>query len=264
MQTENSDVILLVITTTVILLLLLAFIAAVLFLYQKKNILYYKELEDVKNTYDKNILQTQLEMQEQTFQDISREIHDNIGLSLTLAKLQLNTINFSEKNKIIESVDSSIDLISKAIRDLSDVSKSLNSELIKNNGLYNTLKNETDKICVSGKYAIDFTEEGDTVFLSAEKELILFRIAQEALNNILKHASANFIAIKLRYEPAYVSLFIEDNGVGFDTSEIEKRRSGKINNGLTNMRTRTGILGGTLSIESSTGNGTKIFITTPY
>lgn len=70
MQVQNSDIVLFIIVTTIILLFLLTFIAAVLFLYQKRNILYYKQLEDVKNNYDKNLLQTQLEIQEQTFQDI--------------------------------------------------------------------------------------------------------------------------------------------------------------------------------------------------
>jgi len=264
MQTENNDIILLIIVTSIILLLLLSFIAAVLFLYQKKNIVYHKELSDVKNNYDKNLLQTQLEMQEQTFQDISREIHDNIGLSLTLAKLQLNTINYIERKKMTENVDSSIDLISKAIQDLSDISKSLNSELIKNDGFYNTLKNETEKICRSGKYTIEFTEDGNIVFLSAHKELILYRIAQEALNNILKHACADFIWIKLKYEPSHIGLLIRDNGKGFDKHEIEKYRSGKINNGLINMRTRALMLGGTLAIESSAGKGTSIYVTAPY
>jgi len=264
MQSQNHEIILLVIVTTIVLLFLLSFITAVLFLYQKKNILYYKELEDVKNNYDKNLLQTQLEMQEQTFQDISREIHDNIGLSLTLAKLQLNTIGYNEQNKALDNVNSSIDLISKAIQDLSDISKSLNSELIKNDGFYNTLKNETDKICRSGKYTIEFTEEGNIVFLSAHKELILYRIAQEALNNILKHACADFICIKLKYEASHISLLIKDNGKGFDKYEIEKYRSGKINNGLINMRTRALKLGGTLAIESLAGNGTSIYVTAPY
>ena len=73
---------------------------------------------------------TQLEIQEDTFQHISREIHDNINLSLTLAKLNLNTLNWSEKEKAISQVNSSIDLISQSIANLSDISKSLNSDII--------------------------------------------------------------------------------------------------------------------------------------
>ena len=121
MQPKNGEILVFVIVVTIILMALLSFIAAVLFLYQKKNILYFKELEDVKNKYEKNLLETQLEIQEQTFQDISREIHDNIGLSLTLAKLQLNTIDYSNPQSSKENADSSVDLITKAIQDLSDI-----------------------------------------------------------------------------------------------------------------------------------------------
>ena len=233
MQPKNNDVVLLVIITTILLLFMLSFIAAVLFLYQKKNILYYKQLEDVKNSYEKSILQTQLEIQEQTFQDISREIHDNIGLSLTLAKLQLNTIELNNSIKTEENIESSIELITKAIQDLSDISKGLNSEAIKTHGLYNTLKVETEKINRSGKLFVEFSEEGNIVFLDSNKELILYRIAQEALNNILKHAQASRVWIKLTYAIDGIRLSIEDNGNGFEKIAVEKYRSGKIPTGLS-------------------------------
>jgi len=113
MQIQNSDIALLIVISTLILLFLLSFIIAILFLYQKKNVLYFKQLGNVKNNHEKNLLQTQLEIQEQTFQDIARDIHDNIGLSLTLAKLQLNTIDYSDPLKIQEHINSSVDLIGK-------------------------------------------------------------------------------------------------------------------------------------------------------
>lgn len=264
MQPENSSIVLLAVVTTIIVLFLLSFIAAVLFLYQKKSILYYKQLEDVKNNYDKALLQTQLEIQEQTFQDISREIHDNIGLSLTLAKLQLNTINHSTEDTQSKNIDSSIDLITKAIQDLSDISKSLNSEAIKTNGLYNTLKVEAEKINRPGNILVEFTEEGNIVFLDANKELILYRIAQEVLNNILKHANASRVWIKLIYDNRCVRLSIEDNGNGFDTLAVERYRSGKMPTGLSNIRIRTKTLNGECCINSNPGQGTRISISAPY
>lgn len=264
MQSYKSEIVLFIIGITAILLFLLSFIAAILFLYQKKNILYFKQLEDVKNIYEKNLLQTQIEIQEQTFQDIAREIHDNIGLSLTLAKLQLNTINSTTKEIMCQNIDSSIDLIGKAIQDLSDVSKSLNSEAIKTHGLYNTLKVETEKINRSGRLSVEFTEEGNIAFLDSNKELILYRIAQEALNNILKHAHASRVWIKLIYESDRIRLCIEDNGNGFDTLAVEKYRSGKIPTGLSNIRTRAKTMDGECIIKSSPGNGTTIIVSAPY
>ena len=264
MQADKNDITLFIIIIIAILLFLLSFIAAVLFLYQKKNILYFKQLEDVKNNYERNSLQSQIEIQEQTFQDISREIHDNIGLSLTLAKLQLNTIELNSTVKTGENIESSIELITKAIQDLSDISKSLNSEAIKTHGLYNTLKVETEKINRSGKLFIEFSEEGNIAFLESNKELILYRIAQEALNNILKHANASSVWIKLTYEMNGIKLSIEDNGNGFDKLEVEKYRSGKIPTGLSNIRTRAKTMNGECIIKSSPGNGTTIIISAPY
>ena len=264
MQAPNNYIILLLYATAVILLFLFSFIAAVLFLYQKKSILYFKQLEDVKNNYEKSILQTKIEIQEQTFQNISREIHDNIGLSLTLAKLQLNTINHSTEDIQSQNIDSSIDLITKAIQDLSDISKSLNSEAIKTNGLYNALKVEAEKINRPGNILVEFTEEGNIVFLDANKELILYRIAQEVLNNILKHAGASRVWIKLIYDTKYVRLSIEDNGNGFDTLAVERYRSGKMPTGLANIRTRTKTLNGECCINSKPGQGTRISISAPY
>ena len=264
MQIQNSDIALLIVISTLILLFLLSFIIAILFLYQKKNVLYFKQLGNVKNNHEKNLLQTQLEIQEQTFQDIARDIHDNIGLSLTLAKLQLNTIDYSDPLKIQEHINSSVDLIGKSINDLSDISKSFNSEAIKTNGLYNTLKIESEKINGSGKHLVEFIEKGNIVFLDANKELILYRIAQEALNNVLKHADASRIWIKLIYDTTHISLSITDNGMGFDKDEIEIYRSGQVHTGLNNIRNRTKTLNGSVVITSKPGNGTSVCITAPY
>ena len=165
---SGQEVILLIIVATLATGLLIAFIIYLLFAHKKNQNIYLTEIENIKSSFEKTMLQTQLEIQEQTFLDISREIHDNIGLSLTLAKLQLNTIDPLNPDKISESVNSSVQLIGKAIHDLSDISKSLNSETIKTQGLYNTLKVETERISYSGKIDIQFATEGEAVFLDAQ------------------------------------------------------------------------------------------------
>lgn len=264
MQTQNHDIILFAIVTTCIILFLVTFIFAILFLYQKKNIVFTAQLEEAKNMYERSLLQTQLEIQEQTFQDIAREIHDNIGLSLTLAKLQLNTLDYNNIINTKENTRSSVELISKAISDLSDISKGLHSESIQTNGLYDTLKMEADRITRSGTYFVKFKVVGTPAFLDAQKELVLYRITQEALNNILKHAAATEIILTLQYEPNHVTLCIEDNGTGFDPNALEKTHSQKTMMGLNNMRTRTAMINGQYKIESEIGKGTTICVTISY
>ena len=96
------------------------------------------------------------------------------------------------------------------------------------------------------------------------KELILYRIAQEALNNILKYANASRIFINLIYETHQIKFSIEDNGNGFNKSEVEKKQTGKIHTGLNNIRNRAKTLNGECIINSSPGNGTCICIIAPY
>src|ERR1700694_1306971 len=132
METTNSQIIIFLLITTAIIVFLAGFIVTLIYLYQKKQLAYQQNLDNMRLDLEKNLLKTQVEMQENTFENISREIHDNINLSLTLAKLNMNTINWNEKDKSAALINSSIDLLSKAINDLSDISKSMNPEVISN------------------------------------------------------------------------------------------------------------------------------------
>ena len=145
MQVPKSNIALLIIVITTLLLLLAVFIVTMLFLYQKKQIAYQNNIDAIKSEYEKALLKTQLEIQEQTFQNISRDIHDNINLSLTLAKLNLNIMNPNSKEKSSEQLNNSIQFITKAITDLTGISRSMNSELIAEQGLISVLEQEVEK-----------------------------------------------------------------------------------------------------------------------
>jgi signal transduction histidine kinase len=240
-----------------------ALISTVLFLYQKKRIAFIKNFEAAKLDYERNLLRTQLEIQEHTFQNIAREIHDNISLSLTLAKLNLNTLVVNERSAPTDSIQNSVGLISNAIRDLSNISKSLNSEVISSYGLITALQVEIDKVRRCGKHEIRFEVCGEPVYMDPQKELVLFRITQEALNNILKHANATAITLKLHYNKGYIDLKIADNGVGFDAVNSMQNENHIMKAGLTNMRSRANLIQGTCLIESTLANGTTISVSAP-
>ncbi|MBL0334762.1 MAG: hypothetical protein IPP73_05450 [Chitinophagaceae bacterium] len=218
----------------------------------------------MKVDFDKSMLNTKLEIQEQTFQSISREIHDNINLSLTLAKLNLNTLSLKNLSVASEKIASSIEFISKAIRDLSDISRSMNSEVINEQGLIRALEFETEKLKALNWFKVETTITGNPVFMDPQKELFIFRIVQEAFNNILKHAHASRIRLQLHYEKDIVDIWVEDDGDGFDQSFIKGKDSKKISAGLLNMQKRAELLNGHYSLESTPGKGTKINILIPY
>lgn len=251
MQAGNSQIVIFLIVTTFLILFLLGLIITILYFYQKRKILFQKHL-----------VTTQLEIQEETFQNISREIHDNIGLSLTLAKLHLNTLTIDSTEKPCLNIISSIELITQAINDLSDISKSLNSEAIRTQGFLNVLKENLERVRKSGKYDISLEITGQALFMNEQTELVLYRITQEALNNIIKHSNATAISFHLNYTATHLKLSIRDNGKGINWAELEKTKSKKIMAGLNNMKARAKIVNGTCTIYSD-HSGTIITVIVP-
>jgi signal transduction histidine kinase len=234
----------------------------IVYSYQHKKNAHQISLNTLKLNHEKNLLKTQIEIQEQTFQNISREIHDNISLSLTLAKLNLNTLDWNNKDSTYRSVKSSINIIGSAITDLSNLSKSMNPELIRNLGLMKAVKNEIEKLEEMAHLQVTYSIEGEPIFMDSEKELVIFRIIQEAFNNILKHAQASCIWLYLSYNLNTLKIKVSDNGVGFLLNDINNIRNNK--SGLSNMETRAKLFGGYFEIETFPGQGTTIFVTVPY
>jgi signal transduction histidine kinase len=264
MQANKEQLIIFLIVTTAIILLLAGFIITLVFIYQKKQLNYHEKLNSIKLDYDKNLLLTQVEMQENTFQKISREIHDNISLSLTLAKLNLNTIDWSQLIGIKNKVDFSLVQISKAIVDLSDISKSMNSELIINHGLIKGLEKEIEMIREMNFFQLKFSVTGDPVFMDSNKELVVFRIIQEAFNNIIKHAKATSVELRIDFNSNYINVLISDNGEGFSKKKIEQNLENYSKAGLNNIQKRAAIFNGKATIESECGKGTSISVSIPY
>jgi len=245
-------------------MLLGGFILAILFVYRKKQINYTKKLESIKSEYEKTLLNTQLEIQEQTFQNISREIHDHICLDLTLAKLNLVTLEPANDLQLLERVNSSVEILSNSIQELSDISHSMNSELLKSYGLIKVLENEIRKMERPGLLAIDYSVEGNPVFMDAQKELVIFRIIQEAFNNILKHANARNVWIRLFYNDSHIKVTLTDDGEGFVPERLNENKISKPRSGLLNMKRRANLINGNCEVVSEINNGTTMNLSIPY
>ncbi|MEP7254199.1 MAG: histidine kinase, partial [Ferruginibacter sp.] len=179
LKAPTEFIVIFIIISVLLILTLVVFITIIIYRYQQKQNAYFKDIETLKASHQNTLLQSQLEIQEQTIQNISREIHDNIGQKLTLAKLHLNTLNYADTGKTILQVNDSVTMISEAINDLSDISHSMSSEIILNNGLIKALEFEATQLSKSGRYKISFSITGNPIFMEANTELVLFRIAQE-------------------------------------------------------------------------------------
>jgi two-component system sensor histidine kinase DegS len=100
--------------------------------------------------------------------------------------------------------------------------------------------------------------EGDELLISAALKIAVFRIVQEALNNITKHAQAKDVYIKLEYQPKHVVVSVRDDGVGFDLDTVQMRRARRPSLGLAGMQERAALVRGEVSIQSSPGQGTMV------
>ena len=261
---ESQHIITLFIITTAIILLFLAFVFTLIFIYKKKQSKLIRDFEIFRINHEKIILKTELEIQEQTFKNISQEIHDNISLSLTLAKLNLNIISYDAREEFKKTLENSVDLISKSLKDLSDISKSLDSDLIKSHGLLHALEAEKSHINRSRLFEVNLCVMGEPLYLDSQVELILFRMVQESCNNIIKHSEGKRISITLKYLKNKLHLAVADDGKGFDLQKVNLNAEKKNGSGLNNLRNRAQIINANVELISRMGTGTTVNITLPF
>lgn len=259
MQKTSHDIVIFLFATAILFIFLIFLVLTLLYLYNRRQKKHSENIITIKQDFEKTILNSQLEIQEQTFQHISREIHDNINLSLTLAKLQLNTFDWQDPEKSSIKLESSINLLTTSISDLSDISRSMNADLITEQGLLKALDEEVKRIQEVEIFQLDYCIQGSPVFMESTKELIIFRIIQEAFNNIIKHARAREVRLWLNYQPDILEIEIRDNGRGFDRSQCSNSKQA----GLKNMETRVKILKGEMNCSSLPGKGTKLYFIIP-
>ena len=252
--------ILIIVITTLFFLLLIYSFYYFLKLYYKRNQDFMTELQNVQFENENKLLAMQIEIQEQTLEIISREIHDNIGQKLSIAKLHLNTLGSIPNPVQKDKLGAAVKLISSSIIDLGDISRTMNADFVSYNGLIKVVEIELQHLRKSNRYEISFTVTGDQIFLSPQKELLTFRVVQEALNNIIKHAECNKITIQLFYDKETLLLKISDNGKGYDT-EAPGIASGS---GIHNMKKRSSLIGADIKIESILHKGTSITMNIPY
>lgn len=255
MQQEPFNLEAAIIFATIVFLVLGSFIVMIMLVYRKRRNAHIIEKINIKSEFQRELLKTQIEIQEQTLNQISREIHDNITQVLSFVKINLgmiNPIDEAVKVKITESRE----LVSQTINDLRNLSKSMSFEHISAIGLIKTIEKETDRINKSGLINATLSVEGDHYTLGSERELVLFRIFQEGLNNTLKYANAEHLKIGLQYHLNLFTLTIEDNGRGFIPETLDAENG----LGLKNIKSRATLIGAMAVIHSSPGNGCQIKI----
>ncbi|TAE38933.1 MAG: sensor histidine kinase [Runella slithyformis] len=254
-----TDIGLLAVVATFTFLLLASFIMGFFFLFQRRQQQNLQEKQLMWATFQQELLQSQLEIQSQTLQRVGEELHDNIGQLLSLARFQLNILE-EQPTTTTSQIHEVNETMRQAIDELRALSKSLDGGFVQDFGLADSLAHELRRIRQTGKCQAQFRTQGEPYRLNAQKEMVLFRVAQELLNNVLKHAGASVLIVELQYTPAALRLSIEDNGQGFDYEAVISRKPTESGSGLRNIRRRTELIGGSYTLTTAAGRGTTAVV----
>ena len=201
--------------------------------------------------------------QEDERRRIAREMHDQFGEELTALGLRIRMLKEAAagRHDLSAQIAALEDVAQRLDRDVDHLVWELRPMALDDLGLRAALANYIDDWSSRVRVPAEFHTTGlTTERLASEIETTLYRIAQEALNNIAKHASAQHVEIILERRSDQVSLIVGDDGVGFDAAEMNGERRGF---GLLGMQERAALVGASVQIESTPGEGTTIFVRTP-
>jgi PAS domain S-box-containing protein len=231
-------------------------------IYAAQDITERKHAQEALKESEKNLryLSSQLLTGQETERKrIAVELHDGLGQALTVAKMRLSFIERSLP--VGESKKECVDLM-KYFRELIESTRRLAHDLmpafLEDMGLQAALRHLLDEFSRYTGLRLSTDLDDVQALFSPEKQLIIYRIFQESLNNITKHAHATEVSVALKREPAGVSFRLEDNGKGFDVQKVLSSDSTKRGMGLAALEERVRMMGGSLEMSSQKGIGTRI------
>ena len=242
MQREGQAILIAIFT-----LVILCVIIVILFvIFQKRKNALILEQKEIEKKFEQEIAKAQIEIREETFRNISWELHDNIGQLITLAKIQLQ--NSTNNQEVLVTLD-------KGLKELRVLSKAINPEALKNISLATAVNQEIERFNRIQYIKAKIVVTGEEKKMSHEVEIVFFRILQEFFSNTIKHAKASELNVTINFGEDRLDIIAEDNGKGFDQ---DKTRSLGI--GLTNITKRAQLINAEATIKSIVDKGTKLHI----
>jgi PAS domain S-box-containing protein len=199
-----------------------------------------------------------LEVQETERRHLARELHDEIGQTLTALKLNLEGIGRAwPAGQLPPALEDSLAVVDQAISEVRNLSLDLRPSLLDDLGLVPALRWYVERQAQRGGFTTRL-DAGLQERLPPPLETACFRLVQEALTNVMRHAAARHVEVLLWRDGGVVELVVRDDGAGFDVAEARQRAAGGASLGLLGMQERVQLLGGTIEVHSAPGHGTQI------
>jgi len=228
------------------------------FVYYKNKQLNQQRIHVLKKEQETQRLKSIIEGEEKERKRLARELHDGLGAVLATVKMQISGIQRKFPDvQTSETYQKAETLIDDACRTVREVSHDLMPYVLEQQGLFSAIGEMCQNLSSQHDTSFDFIPFGEEEQLNDVLTITLYRITQELLKNILKHADATEVIVQLTIEDEEIMLIVEDDGKGFDTS-LKKKGIG-----LDNIYSRTAYLNGTLDIDSTIGQGSTFTILLP-
>ena len=231
-----------------------------------KDITSRKKAEDMlqKSYEDIRELASHLQdVREEERTSMAREIHDELGQQLTGFKMDIFWLNRKidpVDKEIKDKIKSTLELIDAAIKTVRRISTDLRPSILDDLGFITAMEWQSDEFERRSGVKVSFEKKINEITLSPKTSIALFRIYQELLTNVARHANATEVRSSVYMNNEHLCLSVADNGVGFDVENISSKKT----LGLLGMRERTLLLQGTYDIQSTPGKGTTIVIAVPF
>jgi two-component system sensor histidine kinase UhpB len=204
-----------------------------------------------------------LEVQEEERRHLARELHDEIGQILGAINVILQGVKNACPAVVWPRIDTCLDIVGQAIQQVRDFALDLRPSMLDDLGLAAALRWLIDQQVRPAGLAAHFAAQSSEIPLPPDLAIACFRIVQEALTNVVRHARSRQVWVELGQDKAEVHLAIRDDGVGFDPTEAGRRAARGESLGLLGIRERAEILGGRAVIESEPGHGTRVLVWLP-
>ncbi|MBS0171254.1 MAG: PAS domain S-box protein [Nitrospira sp.] len=200
-----------------------------------------------------------MEIQESERRAIARDLHDEIGQALTAIKLNLREIRTLPNSESVENqIVDSLEILGQVLQHVRSLALDLRPALLDELGLGPALRWYVRRQAERAGWDALVSPEGLTGRPSPEVEIACFRLAQEALTNVARHAQASKVEVRLEHSPQALTLVIRDNGVGFDVETVRTGARAGTSVGLSGMEERVQLAGGKVTITSAPAAGTEI------
>ncbi|MCB9360853.1 MAG: tetratricopeptide repeat protein [Flavobacteriales bacterium] len=241
--------------------LIISFIALIIFIVALAFFISYKrkiKAQKLLQQEEKLRFKAVIEAEEKERIRIAKELHDGLGQLLSTAKLNVASLegNVDKEDEIL--VKNASDLIDNAVKEVRSISHNMMPVALTQLGLISAIKELTNKMNDSGLLNVKFESNIETR-LNSSIEISIYRVIQEILNNTIKHAQAKIITILLTKEKERLTLLISDDGVGFNTNEIENSKG----IGWKSIFSRIAMLNGDINVDSSKDKGTNLLVSIP-